>query len=232
MKDLKDAYFHVLYSYFHNTGSSSGLLSEVKSTRIVFFPILVLCSSVSSVTPGHLCFELHWRKFYLGSTVADGDLAWRSRPSPHEEIGVKAQCQVCFIHHGGSIQGLWRCHHLFWHINCLTMMAVFLPLKHSQTWGTIMCLSRQPTNTLVVFYINHQGGLQPYLLYKLAHQILRAVYIAGYLNQGVEILQGLRPGEWRLHPRWWGWYGDNLTLSQEVVNLFSSKRHTVSSGSH
>jgi len=67
-----------------------------------------------------------------------------------------------------------------------------------------MCLSRQPTNTLVVFYINHQGGLQSCLLYKLAHQILRAVYIAGYLNQGVEILQGLRPGEWRLHPRWWG----------------------------
>ncbi|KAL0173097.1 hypothetical protein M9458_033408, partial [Cirrhinus mrigala] len=67
-------------------------------------------------------------------------------------------------------------------------------------------------STVVVYYINHQGGLRSHPLYKLVHQILvwsqdklpslRAVHIPGHLNLGADILarQGLRPGEWMLHP--------------------------------
>ncbi|KAL0197554.1 hypothetical protein M9458_006094, partial [Cirrhinus mrigala] len=67
-------------------------------------------------------------------------------------------------------------------------------------------------NTAVVYYINHQGGLRSYPLYKLAHQILvwsqgkllllRAVHVPGHLNMGADVLsrQGPRPGEWMLHP--------------------------------
>ncbi len=67
-------------------------------------------------------------------------------------------------------------------------------------------------NTSVVSYINHQGGLRSCPLRKLACQILlwsqgkllslRVAYIPGAHNIGADILsrQGLRPGEWRLHP--------------------------------
>lgn len=65
-------------------------------------------------------------------------------------------------------------------------------------------------NTSAASYINHQLALCLCPLCKLAHQIflwvkgkLREVYILGYLNQGDDIVmrQGLRPGEWRLHPK-------------------------------
>lgn len=67
-------------------------------------------------------------------------------------------------------------------------------------------------NMSVVAYLNHQGGLRSRPLCRLAHQILlwsqgklssvRAMYIPRDQNQGADILsrQGLRPGEWRLHP--------------------------------
>lgn len=84
----------------------------------------------------------------------------------------------------------------------------------------------------VVSYINHQGGLRSRHLCKLTHQILlwgqgkllslRAVYSPGYQNQGADILsrQGLRHGEWRLHPEavklLWEKFG------QAQVDLFAS----------
>ncbi|XDV51976.1 hypothetical protein PO909_020761 [Leuciscus waleckii] len=67
-------------------------------------------------------------------------------------------------------------------------------------------------NTSVVAYLNHQGGLRSRPLCRLAHQILlwsqgklsslRAMYVPRDQNQGADVLsrQGLRPGEWRLHP--------------------------------
>ncbi len=88
-------------------------------------------------------------------------------------------------------------------------------------------------NTLVVSYINHHGGLRSRLLCKLACQILlwsqgkllslRAAYIPGTHNIGADILsrQGLRPGEWRLHPEVveliWREFG------QAKVDLFASR---------
>ncbi len=89
-------------------------------------------------------------------------------------------------------------------------------------------------NTVVVFYINHQGGLRSCPLYKLAHQILvwsqdkllslRAVHISGHLNMGADILsrQGPRPGEWMLHPevvkQIWRDFG------QAQVDLFATRQ--------
>ncbi len=85
----------------------------------------------------------------------------------------------------------------------------------------------------MVSYINHQGGLRSRPLCKLACQILlwsqrkllslRATYIPGALNIEADILsrQGLRPGEWRLHPEVveliWKEFG------QAQVDLFASR---------
>ncbi|KAI2644756.1 Gag-Pol polyprotein [Labeo rohita] len=87
----------------------------------------------------------------------------------------------------------------------------------------------------VVYYINHQGGLRSCPLYKLAHQILvwsqgkllslRAVHLPGYLNMGADSLsrQGLRPGEWMLHPevvkQIWRFFG------QAQVDLFATQEN-------
>ncbi|KAL0159972.1 hypothetical protein M9458_043697, partial [Cirrhinus mrigala] len=89
--------------------------------------------------------------------------------------------------------------------------------------------------TVVVYYINHQGGLRSRPLYKLAHQILlwsqdkllslRAVHVPGHLNMGADILsrQGQRPGEWMLHPevvkQIWRVFG------QAQVDLFATQEN-------
>jgi len=75
----------------------------------------------------------------------------------------------------------------------------------SQIWETIMW-------SLIIY---HQGGPCSCPRCKLAYLILlwsigkilslRAVYIRGNQNTGANILsrQEMRPGDWRLHPRWW-----------------------------
>ncbi len=116
------------------------------------------------------------------------------------------------ISEGRSSQGLWKDHHLSWRINRLDMLAVFLALKNFLTDLRGHHVRVRSDNTSVVSYINHQGGLRSRPLCKLACQILlwsqrkllslRATCIPGAHNIGADILsrQGLRPGEWRLHP--------------------------------
>ncbi|XP_048030341.1 uncharacterized protein LOC125257733 [Megalobrama amblycephala] len=134
---------------------------------------------------------------------------------------------------GHSTQGLWNEHHLSWHINCLEMMAVFLALRVFLPDLRGHHVLVRSDNTSVVAYINHQGGLRSRPLYRLTHQILlwsqgkllslRAAYIPGVQNIGADILsrQGLRPGEWRLHPevvlQIWGVFG------RAQVDLFASR---------
>ncbi|KAL0155412.1 hypothetical protein M9458_049675, partial [Cirrhinus mrigala] len=110
-------------------------------------------------------------------------------------------------------RSLWSGRHLAWHINCLEMLAVFRALKHFLLDLIGHHVLVRTDNTAVVYYINHQRGLRSRPLYKLAHQILvwsqdkllslRAVHVPGHLNMGADILsrQGLRPGEWMLHPK-------------------------------
>jgi len=137
------------------------------------------------------------------------------------------------ISEGRSSQGLWKDHHLSWRINRLDMLAVFLALKNFLTDLRGHHVLVRSDNTSVVSYINHQGGLRSCPLCKLACQILlwsqgkllslRATYIPGVHNIGADILsrQGLRPGEWRLHPEVveliWKKFG------QAQVDLFASR---------
>ncbi len=112
---------------------------------------------------------------------------------------------------GHPARGLWRGHHLAWHINRLEMLAVFQALKYFLPDLRGHHVLVRTDNTAVVSYINHQGGLRSRHLYRLAHQILvwaqgkllslRAVYIPGHLNVGADTLsrQGPLPGEWMLH---------------------------------
>ncbi len=111
---------------------------------------------------------------------------------------------------GHPARGLWSGCHLTWHINWLEMLAAFWAHKHSlpdlRNHHVLVCTN----NTVVAFYINHQGGLRSRPSNKLAHQILgwsqdkflslRAVYVLGHLKVRADILlrQGPRPGEWRL----------------------------------
>ncbi len=71
----------------------------------------------------------------------------------------------CLPHRLGAVmsgcpaRGLWSRRHLTWHIYCLKMLVVFLALKHF-----LPAPKRPPCvgctdNTVVVSYINHQGGL-------------------------------------------------------------------------
>ncbi len=131
---------------------------------------------------------------------------------------------------GHPARCLWSGHHLTWHINCLEMLAVFRALKHFlpdlRNHNVLVCTD----NTAVVSYINHQGGLRSRPLYKLAHQILvwsqdkflslRAVYIAGHLNVGADILSEASPrgGEADLESFWPGTGGSVCDLSDIALS--------------
>ncbi len=58
---------------------------------------------------------------------------------------------------GRSSQGLWKDHHLLWHINRLEMLAVFLSLKNFLADLRGHHVLVRSDNTSVVSYINHQG---------------------------------------------------------------------------
>ncbi len=55
---------------------------------------------------------------------------------------------------GRSAQGLWEGPHLMWHINCLEMLAVFLPLKHFLPDLRGRHVLVRTDNTSVISYIN------------------------------------------------------------------------------
>ncbi len=127
---------------------------------------------------------------------------------------------------GHPARGLWRGHHLAWHINRLEMLAVFQALKYFLPDLRGHHVLVRTDNTAVVSYINHQGGLRSRHLYRLAHQILvwaqgkllslRAVYIPGHLNVGADTLsrQGLLPGEWM--PTGAGCHGTDVAEASSV----------------
>ncbi|KAL0199664.1 hypothetical protein M9458_002851, partial [Cirrhinus mrigala] len=58
--------------------------------------------------------------------------------------------------------------HLTWHINCLEMLLGKHFLLDLRDCHVLV----RTDNTVVVYYINHQGSLRSRPLYKLAHQIL------------------------------------------------------------
>ncbi len=101
-------------------------------------------------------------------------------PVPGSHVGSFMSSQDandrCLPHGLGSdlrgSQGLWKKHHLSWHINCLEMLAVFLALKNFLAYLRGHHVLVRSDNTSVVSYINHKGGLRSRPLSKLACQIL------------------------------------------------------------
>ncbi|KAL0152056.1 hypothetical protein M9458_052640, partial [Cirrhinus mrigala] len=71
---------------------------------------------------------------------------------------------------GQAASGVWTGPRLFWHINCLELLAVLLALRRSD-------------NTATVAYINHQGVVQHRL------KSLRATHIPGEANRMADSLR-------------------------------------------
>ncbi|KAI2657251.1 enzymatic polyprotein [Labeo rohita] len=88
---------------------------------------------------------------------------------------------------GHPARSLWSSRHLTWHISCLEMLAMFRALKHFLPDLIGHHVLVRTDNTAVDKPLS-----------------LRAVHVPGHLNMGADILsrQGLRPGEWMLHPPW------------------------------
>ncbi len=180
-------------------------------------------------------------------------------PIPGSRVGIfmssqDANTDASLTGWGAILEGRSRqvCgnHHLSWHINRLEMLAV-LALKNFLADLRGHHVLVRSDNTSVVSYINHQWALRSHPLCKLAFQILlwsqgkllslRTTFIPGALNIGANILfrQGLRPGEWRLHPEVveliWKEFGQaqvDLFVSQETSHcpLWFSLTHPTPLG--
>lgn len=90
-----------------------------------------------------------------------------------------------------------------------------------------------PNNTMMVSYINRQGGVRSHCLHSLVHRMillssdrflsLRVMHIPGTINAGTDILSRGAPvyGEWSLHPavveQIWPRFG------RASVDLFASR---------
>ncbi|KAL0168330.1 hypothetical protein M9458_036552, partial [Cirrhinus mrigala] len=87
---------------------------------------------------------------------------------------------------GQAASGVWTGPRLFWHINCLELLAVLLALRRSD-------------NTATVAYINHQGGVRSFRMSQLARHLLlwsqhrlkslRATHIPGEANRMADSLR-------------------------------------------
>ncbi len=186
------------------------------------------------VTPQYLRALVMWKKpWFLSQGPMLGASCCRKMLTTDDSLtgwGV--------ILEGCSSQSLWNNHHLSWHNNCLEMLAVFLALKNFLADLRGHHVLVRSDNTSVVSNISHQGGSRSRPLCKLACQILlwsqgkllslRAAYIPGVHNVEADILsrQGLRPGEWWLHPEVvkliWREFGQaqvDLFASHETVSL-------------
>ncbi|KAL0187989.1 hypothetical protein M9458_015088, partial [Cirrhinus mrigala] len=85
-----------------------------------------------------------------------------------------------------AASGVWTGPRLFWHINCLELLAVLLALRRSD-------------NTATVAYINHQGGVRSFCMSQLARHLLlwsqhrlkslRATHIPGEANRMADSLR-------------------------------------------
>ena len=75
-------------------------------------------------------------------------------------------------HEGRSVNGQWRSELHSVHINVLEVMAVFLALRNFLPYVTGADVLVRTDNTMVVAYINKQGGLPSPQLHRLAHILI------------------------------------------------------------
>ncbi|KAI2648848.1 ORF V: Enzymatic polyprotein [Labeo rohita] len=137
---------------------------------------------------------------------------------------------------GQAASGVWTGPRLFWHINCLELLAVLLALRrfHPMIWGKHVLV--RSDNTATVAYINHQGGVRSFRMSQLARHLLlwsqhrlkslRATHIPGEANRVADSLsrQVSLGGEWRLHPQSVQLIWDRFGQAQ--VDLFASPEST------
>ncbi|KAI2655623.1 Transposon Ty3-G Gag-Pol polyprotein [Labeo rohita] len=141
----------------------------------------------------------------------------------------------CHLQRAGSFRGLDR-PRLFWHINCLELLAVLLALRRFRPMIQGKHVLVRSDNTATVAYINHQGGVRSFRMSQLARHLLlwsqhrlkslRATHIPGEANRMADSLsrQVSLGGEWRLHPQSVQLIWDRFGQAQ--VDLFASPEST------
>ncbi|KAL0149358.1 hypothetical protein M9458_055396, partial [Cirrhinus mrigala] len=146
------------------------------------------------------------------------------------KIGWGATCN------GQAASGVWTGPRLFWHINCLELLAVLLALRRFRPMIRGKHVLVRSDNTATMAYINHQGGVRSFRMSQLARHLLlwsqhrlkslRTTHIPDKTNRMADSLsrQVLLGGEWRLHPQSvqliWDRFG------QAEIDLFASPEST------
>ncbi|KAL0179586.1 hypothetical protein M9458_025028, partial [Cirrhinus mrigala] len=137
---------------------------------------------------------------------------------------------------GQAASGVWTGPRLFWHINCLELLAVLLALRRFRPMIQGKHVLVRSDNTATVAYINHQGGVRSFRMSQLARHLLlwsqhrlkslRATHIPGEANRMADSLsrQVSLGGEWRLHPQSVQLIWDRFGQAQ--VDLFASPEST------
>ncbi|KAL0157927.1 hypothetical protein M9458_046003, partial [Cirrhinus mrigala] len=97
-----------------------------------------------------------------------------------------------------AASGVWTGPRLFWHINCLELLAVLLALRRFQPMIQGKHVLVRSDNTATVAYINHQGGVRSFRISQLARHLLlwsqhrlkslRATHIPGEANRMADSL--------------------------------------------
>ncbi|KAI2655941.1 ORF V: Enzymatic polyprotein [Labeo rohita] len=115
------------------------------------------------------------------------------------KIGWGATCD------GQAASGVWTGPRLFWHINCLELLAVLLALRRFRPRIQGKHVLVRSDNTATVAYINHQGDVRSFRMSQLARHLLlwsqhrlkslRTTHIPGGTNRrdGSLCLTGIHP---------------------------------------
>ena len=135
------------------------------------------------------------------------------RPEPDIQVQTDAS-EAGWGGHSGSrtFSGTWSPQESCLHINLLEMKAVLLTLKELKpALGSHILVSTD--NTTVMAYINHQGGLRSWPMFKETEPLLQlaednrwsltAKHVPGKLNVLADLLSRRHQAistEWRLHP--------------------------------
>ncbi|KAL0152766.1 hypothetical protein M9458_052489 [Cirrhinus mrigala] len=100
---------------------------------------------------------------------------------------------------GQAASGVWTGPRLFWHINCLELLAVLLALRRFRPMIQGKHVLVRSDNTATVAYINHQGGVRSFRMSQLARHLLlwsqhrlkslRATHIPGEANRMADSLR-------------------------------------------
>ena len=168
--------------------------------------------------------------------------AWRSHlqvwngrglvhPAPQCEIYTDASGSGWGAHYGRrDARGHWSAHERTYHSNVKELLAVerALLVFERQLTGKSICI--RTDNTVVIAYINHQGGRIPALnhvasrvwAWALTNKCpLQATHVPGSVNRRADFLSRVYDrSDWKLNPRWWGLL--DTTWGPHTIDLFAS----------